>query len=104
MLCALTVRKLKPGTYDQFAANFGPPEDSPPSGWVRFHMLRKLGDQDEVVTFGFFDGTIEELEQSQKQHGYEERRDSVDELVDSVISNGVYEVARSLKPEGARAE
>jgi hypothetical protein len=26
MLCALTVRQLKPGTFEQFAEEFGPPE------------------------------------------------------------------------------
>lgn len=30
MLCAHTIRRLKPGTYDQFAQMFGPPEDADP--------------------------------------------------------------------------
>jgi hypothetical protein len=74
MLCALTVRQLKPGTFERFAEEFGPQEsEGPPTGWVRFDMLRDLADENRVVTFGFFDGTLEELEQSQVNHGYEDR-------------------------------
>jgi len=95
MLCAHTVRRLKPGSYDEFVERFVPGDESAPAGWVRFHVLRSLADENEVVTFGFFDGTLEELERSQQDGGYDELRSSIDSLVDSVISNGVYEVVRS---------
>ena len=95
MLCAHTVRRLKPGTYDRFAAEFFPLGDEAPAGWVRFHALRSLADENEVITFGFFDGTLDELESNQGRQGYEELRDSIAPLVDAVLSNGVYEVVRS---------
>ncbi len=95
MLCAHTIRKLKPGKFEEFAATFTPGEDGAPEGWVGFHMLRSLADEDEVITFGFFDGTIEELEANQGEHGYEELRDSIAPLVDEVRSNGVYAVVAS---------
>jgi hypothetical protein len=91
MLCAHTVRRLKPGGFDEFREKFGPPDDAP-AGWVRFHMLRNLANPDEVVTFGFFDGTLEELERGQAEEGYEDIKASVDSLVDEVIANGVYEI------------
>ena len=103
MICAHTVRRLKPGTFDQFARDFGPPGDQPPAGWVRFHMLRSVSNPDEVVTFGFFDGTVEELERSQEEHGYKDRRASVDDLVDEVLLNGLYEVVVTRATEGASA-
>lgn len=53
MLCAHTVRRLKPGKYDQVMAAFRPQEDELPAGWTRFHALRGLADENEVVTFGF---------------------------------------------------
>lgn len=96
MLCAHTVRRLKPGKFDEFKETFGPDEENRPPGWVRFHVLRSLADENEVVTFGFFDGTLEELERSQADAGYEERRASVDPLVEEVVVNGVYEIAESL--------
>jgi hypothetical protein len=101
MLCALTVRRLKPGSFDEFTERFVPAGGEPPAGWVRFHLLRSVADENEVVTFGFFDGTLDELERSQSDHGYEDRRDSIDALVDSVVSNGVYEVATTLSVEEA---
>jgi hypothetical protein len=103
MLCAHTVRRLKPGAYDEFKERFGPSPENAPEGWVRFTMLRNLADPDEVVTFGFFDGTFEELEHNQARAGYAELRDSIDPLVDAVVANGVYEIVASLTTEGASA-
>ena len=95
MLCAHTVRRLKPGSFDEFRATFTPDRNDIESGWVRFHMLRGLADENEVVTFGFFDGTLQELERNQQEHDYADRRQSVDDLVESVVANGVYEVVES---------
>jgi hypothetical protein len=93
MLCALTVRRLKPGTFDQFAEAFRPSDtDSPPAGWVRFDMLRDLADENRVVTFGFFDGTADELERSQVDHGYDERRAAADAYVEDVVVNGLFDI------------
>ncbi len=99
MLCAHTVRRLKPGTFDQFAEAFMPREDEAPAGWVRFHMLRGLADENDVVTFGFFDGTLEELERSQDDADYGRRREAIDPLVDAVIVNGVYEIVATVTPD-----
>ncbi len=102
MLCAHTVRRLKPGTLDEFTAAFMPSPEEAPDGWVRFHMLRGLADPDEVVTFGFFDGTPEELEGSQDASDFEERRAAIEPFVEAVIVNGVYEIVQSLeRPAGA---
>jgi hypothetical protein len=103
MLCAHTVRRLKPGMFEQFMEAFRPGEDDLPAGWVRFHALRGLADENEVVTFGFFDGTVEELERSQDQGDYQQRRDAIEPYVDSVVANGVYDVAVTWIPEGAPA-
>jgi hypothetical protein len=55
------------------------------------------------VTFGFFDGTLEELERSQAAGDYEDRRAAIEPYVDDVIANGIYEVEiiRSLTATGA---
>jgi hypothetical protein len=103
MLCAHTIRRLKPGTFDQFAASFGPPEGGDPGGWVRFHALRSLADEDVVITFGFFDGSLVEMERSQEELGYAEQKATVASLVDEVLSNGVYEIAVSRTVDAAAA-
>lgn len=101
MLCAHTIRRLRPGTFDQFAAEFGPPESAGASGWVAFQMLRGVANRDEVITFGFFDGSLAELEASQRDMGYEELRQAVEPLVEEVIANGVYEVVQTRMTAGA---
>ena len=99
MLCALTVRKLKPGSFDEFLEAFRPhAADDMPRGWVRFHALRDRSDPDRIVTFGFFDGTFEELEATQAEGGYDERRDRVGQYVDSVEVNGVFDVVTETVP------
>jgi hypothetical protein len=103
MICAHTVRRLKPGTFDQFAEAFRPPETDLPAGWVRFDMLRGLADENEVVTFGFFDGTLEEMERGQEQGDYRARRDAIEPFVESVVVNGVYEVVTDWTPERSTA-
>jgi heme-degrading monooxygenase HmoA len=94
MLCALTVRKLKPGKFEDFKNAFIPDEGvEVPAGWKRFYALQNVNDENEVITFGFFDGTLEELRAGQQEGGeYDERRATVDELVESVGADGVFEV------------
>jgi hypothetical protein len=103
MLCAHTVRRLKPGTFEQFAETFRPDEGAPPPGWVRFDMARGVTDENEVVTFGFFDGTLEEMDRNQEEGGYRERVDAVAPFVEAVVANGVYEIVVDWTREGARA-
>ena len=98
MLCALTVRKLKPGTMEDFKQAFTPPEDAePPPGWKGFYALRSVADENEVITFGFFDGSVEEMRANQQDNDYEERRAGADQYVDSVGTDGIFEVVDERK-------
>jgi heme-degrading monooxygenase HmoA len=101
MLCALTVRKLKPGTMEQFKQAFIPDESmEAPAGWKRFYALQNVEDENEVITFGFFDGTLEELRAGQQGSGeYDERRAAADELVESVGADGVFEIVEERSME-----
>ena len=94
MLCALTVRKLKPGAFEDFRSAFIPDDDADvPAGWKRFYAVRNVNEENEVITFGFFDGTLEELRAGQQGGGeYDRRRAAVDELVESVGADGIFEV------------
>jgi heme-degrading monooxygenase HmoA len=93
MLCAMTQRKLKPGTYEDFRDAFVPGETvEAPEGWTRFYALRSVADEKEVITFGFFDGTLEELRAGQGDSDYDERRAAADEFVESVGVDGLFEV------------
>jgi hypothetical protein len=103
MLCAHTVRRLKPGTYEEFKEAFFPTAEGTPQGWVRFHALRGLADENEIVTFGFFDGSLEELERSQSEADFEERRRAIEPYVDEIVVNGVYEITETRELEGTEA-
>jgi heme-degrading monooxygenase HmoA len=94
MLCALTVRNLKPGTMEQFKQAFIPDDDvEVPAGWKRFYALQNVNDENQVITFGFFDGTLEELRAGQSDSSdYDQRRATVAELVESVGADGIFEV------------
>lgn len=93
MICALTVRKLKPGTFDQFREAFlSRLEEDPPEGFVRFHMVRNNEDPDEVITFGLFDGSVEQLRETASRQGYDEQLERIAPFVESVGADGLYEV------------
>jgi heme-degrading monooxygenase HmoA len=100
MICALTVRKLKPDTFEDFMKDFGPPKDQEPMpGFKAFYALRNVDDPNEVITFGLFEGTAEDLRSTQDDRGYDERRAKADEFVESVGADGMYEVVEERKPE-----
>jgi hypothetical protein len=93
MICALTVRTLKPGTFDDFRVAFmglANPDDIP-DGWVRFDMIRGIENPDEVICFGFFDGTLEEL-RSRGQDGYSEQMAAIAPYVASIGTDGLYDI------------
>ncbi len=93
MICALTVRKLKPGTFDQFRAAFMQGmDDVPAEQVVRFNMIRNADNPDEVITFGFFEGSPGELREMAANEGYDEQLERIAPFVESVGADGMYEV------------
>src|SRR3954451_22533203 len=95
MLCALTGRNLKPGTMEQFKQGVIPDDTTNvPAGWKRFYAVQNVNDENQVITFGLFDGTLDELRASQQEGGseYEDRRTAAGEFVESVDTDGVFEV------------
>jgi heme-degrading monooxygenase HmoA len=100
MLCALTVRKLKDGSFEDFKQAFVPDDTSEvPSGWKQFYALRNVNDENEVITFGFFDGSLDELRAGQSEGEYDQRRAAADEFVESVGADGIYEIVEERSME-----
>lgn len=98
MVCALTVRTLKPGTFEQFRDAFMGPMSggTPPPGFVRFNMIRSQANPDEVVCFGFFDGTADELRGRASEFGYDEQIRGIAPFVAAVATDGFFDVVESL--------
>ncbi len=110
MLCALTVRKLEPDSFDEFRDAFMQgidPNDAPP-GMVRFNMVRNVQDPDEVICFGMFDGTMDEL-RALNQGGRDEQLAAIAPFVASVGADAstrwsrTSPSARGASPARARA-
>lgn len=98
MLCALTVRTLEPGTFDRFREAFMQAVDAgdPPPGMVRFNMIRNVQDPDEVICFGVFDGTLDELRAATGEAGRGDQLAAIAPFVTGVGADGVYEVVEDL--------
>jgi len=91
---ALTVRKLKPGSYDDWRKAWQP--DEWPEG-VRGYILRKIGDPDEVIAFGLWEGTREGLEAMRPDPAVESARQSrMAPFVESQFADGAYEVVDTI--------
>lgn len=98
MICALTVRKLKPGTFDQFSEAFmrGVSDGKMPEGWVRFNMVRNVENPDEVICFGFFNGNVDDVRANTAQAGYTEQQAAIAPFVESVGADGLFEIVEEM--------
>ena len=101
MLCFLTVRRLKPGAYDDFRRAWEPPEGTIPEGFQRAYHLRSLEDENEVVSFGFFDGGPEDLARMREDEDFSDARErqvaAINEHVESVGTDAVFEVVEEVE-------
>jgi hypothetical protein len=87
---ALTVRKLKPGTYDEWRQAWK--ADPWPQG-VHAYILRNLDDSNEIIAFGLTDRDADELRSDpQLQQQQRERQDAMAPFVESIGADGFYEV------------
>jgi hypothetical protein len=102
----LTVRRLKPGTYEQWRKAWDDPDD-PDSLWLdaekKAYIARSLSDPDVVVAFGFFEGDLAGLnrlrEDPEVDRRMRKRVRAMADLTEEVLSDGVYEVVEVVTPE-----
>jgi hypothetical protein len=92
----LTARRLKSGSYDDWRKAWWTDEDDVPPGLTAY-VLRKVGDPDEVIAFGMFEGTQEELEAMRPNPEDEQARTArMAPFVESVFADGLYEVVEKV--------
>lgn len=100
MLCTVTVRRLRPGTYEAFREAVKPVRW--PDGLTRVSVLRSQENPDEVATIGYLDMSPQHLEELRDSPEFvmseAERLERVAEFADTVIVNGVFELADELRP------
>jgi hypothetical protein len=102
MICTLTARRLKPGGFEDFKAAFeGAVEGIPDEvneRWRNVYVCRDVTDEDVALSFGFFDGTLEELREIQSRYESETPSASAEGLVEDVLLDGSYEVVAEFTP------
>jgi hypothetical protein len=99
MLCALSLRTLKPGSYDYFRRAWEP-EDWP-EGFTRAYHLRSLEDENQVISFGFYEGTMDELNAIRDRQNEDARQQRMAEFVESTLVDGMFEVLDEVTPPSA---
>jgi chemotaxis signal transduction protein len=89
---ALTVRKLKPDSYDDWRKAWEGDRSDFPKG-ARAYVCRNLKDPDEIVAFGIVEmDDISEMGSDEMRQAQEERTQAMAPYVESVGTDAVYEV------------
>jgi hypothetical protein len=98
MLVGLSVRKLRPGAYEEFRSAWQP--DEFPPGFDRAFHIRGVRDPDEVISFGFIEGEAADVDAIRGQIAdVEERRQrAMAPYVVETVVDGIYEVADEVAP------
>ena len=97
MFAFLTVRKLKPGSYEDWRRAWEP--DEWPEGSQRAYILRNREDPDEVIAFGFIEGDFERLRQDPRlQERQRVRFERMAPYVEATGADGVYDVVEEVTP------
>jgi len=93
MVVMLTARRLKPGAFEQFRRAWDPGQEKPP-GFQRAYHARNIRDEDEVISFGLLDMTLDEYHRWRGDSEVAEntRVDRLSAFVENEHVSGVYEV------------
>src|SRR4051794_27805451 len=93
MLVMFTARRLKPGAWDQFRRAWDPGDSKPP-GFQRAYHARNIRDEDEVISFGLFDMSLDDYHRWRGEADAQEnqRVDHLSAFVENDHVSGVYEV------------
>lgn len=97
MYSALTVRKLKPGTYDDWRKAWGGTGEGMPEG-VRAYILRNVKDPDEIIAFGVIEGELDQIRSSMDPDAERARQEAMAPYIDSIGADGIYEVIERFGP------
>jgi hypothetical protein len=107
MMCALVVRRLKPGTYESFRRAWEPlSDDEWPRGMTRLWIGRAEDDADVVATWGLFDldeAGLDELRDDPAWMAAESRRlERMAPYEEELITSSFFQVAEEVVPPAAR--
>ena len=98
MICTLTARRLKPGSFDDFRQAWLSSDSQPEvtSKWNPVYVCRDVNDENVVVSFGMFQGSLDDLRHAQQEFGYDEQVQRASDYVEEVLLDGAYEVVEEI--------
>lgn len=103
-MCAVTVRQIRPGTYDEFRKAWEPDPWLPKL--TRAIVMRSDDNPDMVLSIGFFDADVEEIDALRDDPAIlaeeESRLRRISEFEEQVVMNGIFEVVEEVLPPGQR--
>jgi heme-degrading monooxygenase HmoA len=93
MLVMFSARRLKPGAWEQFRRAWDPGDARPP-GFQRAYHARNIRDEDEVISFGLFDMSVDDYRTWRAEADAQEnaRVDRLSAFIENESVSGVYEV------------
>jgi hypothetical protein len=104
MMCAVTVRQIKPGSYEQFRKAWEP------DPWLptlkNALVFRNEDNPEQVLTIGFFEADQDELDKVRddpevlKEEDQRLRR--ISEFEERVLLNGIFELVEDVPAPDAR--
>jgi hypothetical protein len=103
MMCAVAVRRIKPGSYEEFRKAWQ--HDPWLPRYEKALVMRNEDSEDQVLTMAFFDGTREEYDAARDdpatRRAEERRLHRIVEFEERVLLSAVYEVAEEVLPPDA---
>ena len=107
MICLLTERRLRPGTFEEFREAWEPVGD-PPSSLIRAFHLRAIGDPDHIVSFGLFDLSRAQLEALRTDPDTAEQQrarvEAMSAFIEEIGVDGAFEVIEVIEGRSSGAE
>ena len=102
MFCFLTVRKVKPGTEEQYVEAARPHELPPGFQWG--YQVQNLADESMIISFGLIDRKLEFFSNQMSKDGdfideMERREKAMEPFVEETVVNGVFKVVDELKED-----
>ena len=100
MMVLLTVRQIRPGSYDEFRKAWAPDPWWPQL--AKIEILRNDDDPDQVVTVGYVDVSADELEELRDSPEIMEsearRLERIAPFEEKLLVNGVFEFVEEVSP------
>lgn len=102
MMCVISVRRITPGSYDDFRRAVVP--DPWPERLVRLEISRNAEDPDEVCTIGYMDMSADELDELRDDPAFlqaeTERLQRIAAFEEMVLVSSLYELADDIVRPG----